>query len=161
VRARGAWWGALFLAVLALSPARAVEPGEILADPVQEARARELSARLRCLVCQNQSIDDSNAPLARDLRVLLRERIRAGDQDSEVMNFLVARYGEFILLQPRFAAHTLLLWLGPPLLLGLGALGLSLNARRLRLKARNGGAPLSADEQREVQAVLAKAPSSD
>ena len=97
---------ALAAAVIAGSPAHAVQPDEIMADPVKEARARDLSRELRCMVCQNQSIDDSDAPLARDLRLLVRERIAAGDSDSQVIDFLVARYGEFVLLKPRFNPHT-------------------------------------------------------
>ncbi len=102
-------------------PSLAVEPDEILKDPKLEARARKISAGLRCLVCQNQSIDDSNAPLARDLRILLRERLKAGDSDEDAVQFIVARYGEFVLLRPRFGAHTLLLWLATPLILILAA----------------------------------------
>ena len=90
------------LMVLAILPARAVQPDEILSDPVLEGRARALSEGLRCLVCQNQSIDDSNAPLARDLRILLRERLKAGDSDAQAVDFVVARYGDFVLLRPRF-----------------------------------------------------------
>src|SRR5690606_12873648 len=105
------------LAPLVPMPAHAVQPDEVLDDPALEARARALSAHLRCLVCQNQSIDDSDAPLAKDLRLLVRERLVAGDSDTEVTNFLVARYGEFVLLKPPFAKHTLLLWLTPLLLL--------------------------------------------
>jgi cytochrome c-type biogenesis protein CcmH len=108
----------------------AVQPDEILSDAALEARARALSKELRCMVCQNQSIDDSDAPLARDLRVLVRERLQAGDGDQQVIDFLVARYGEFVLLKPRFSAHTALLWLGPAGVLGIGALGLFLLARR-------------------------------
>src|SRR5215475_9445743 len=88
----------------------AVQPDEILPDPALEARARALSRDLRCMVCQNQSIDDSDAPLARDLRILVRERLTAGDSDTQVIDFLVARYGEFVLLKPRLAGHTLILW---------------------------------------------------
>ena len=96
-------------------PALAVQPDEILSDPVLEARARALSKELRCMVCQNQSIDDSDAPLARDLRILVRERLKAGDSDQQVLDFLVARYGEFVLLKPPLSlAHGDLLWLGPP-----------------------------------------------
>jgi cytochrome c-type biogenesis protein CcmH len=100
----------------------AVQPDEQLADPALEARARDISAELRCLVCQNQSIDDSNAPLARDLRVLVRERLKAGDSDAAVRDFLVARYGDFILLKPRFTMSTLLLWVTPLVVLALGAI---------------------------------------
>ena len=108
----------LFLVVcLAASPVCAVEPDEILKDATLEARARQISTQLRCLVCQNQSIDDSNAPLARDLRILVRERLIAGDSDEGVKRFLVQRYGEFVLLKPPFGVNTLLLWLAPLLVL--------------------------------------------
>jgi cytochrome c-type biogenesis protein CcmH len=110
--------------------AYAVQPDEIMADPVKESRARDLSRELRCMVCQNQSIDDSEAPLARDLRLLVRERIAAGDSDAQVIDFLVARYGEFVLLKPRLNSHTWLLWLLPPLALGGGGLALWTYSRR-------------------------------
>ena len=110
--------------------AYAVQPDEIMTDPGKEARARDLSRELRCMVCQNQSIDDSEAPLARDLRLLVRERIAAGDSDRQVMDFLVARYGEFVLLKPRFNPHTLVLWLLPPLALLGGGLALWTASRR-------------------------------
>src|SRR6266581_4851457 len=113
-------------------PALAVQPDEILTDPALEGRARTLSKELRCMVCQNQSIDDSDAPLARDLRLLVRERLKDGDSDRQVIDFLVARYGEFVLLKPRLALHTALLWFGPPALLGGGALVLFVIARRNR-----------------------------
>jgi cytochrome c-type biogenesis protein CcmH len=112
--------------------ARAVLPDEVLADPALEARARALSKELRCMVCQNQSIDDSDAPLARDLRILVRERLKAGDSDAQVLDFLVDRYGEFVLLKPRFAWHTALLWLLPAVVFLLGALVLFAAARRRR-----------------------------
>ena len=99
------------LAAIGSWPARAVLPDEVMSDPAKEARARQLSQELRCMVCQNQSIDDSEAPLARDLRLLVRERIASGDSDAQVIDFLVARYGEFVLLRPRFERQTLLLWL--------------------------------------------------
>ena len=104
-----------------VSLAAAVQPDEQLADPALEARAREISAGLRCLVCQNQSIDDSDAPLARDLRILVRQRLEAGDSDVMVKDFLVARYGDFVLLKPPFSTSTLLLWLTPLLVLVAGA----------------------------------------
>ena len=110
--------------------ALAVQPDEILPDPALEGRARSLSKELRCMVCQNQSIDDSDAPLARDLRLIVRERIKDGDSDRQVIDFLVARYGEFVLLKPRLALHTALLWFGPPAMLCGGALTLLLIARR-------------------------------
>jgi cytochrome c-type biogenesis protein CcmH len=115
---------------MACPAAHAVQPDEIMPDPAKEARARDLSRELRCMVCQNQSIDDSEAPLARDLRLLVRERIAAGDSDSQVIDFLVARYGEFVLLKPRFNLHTLLLWLLPPLALAGGGLALWRYSRR-------------------------------
>ncbi|WP_027581503.1 cytochrome c-type biogenesis protein [Bradyrhizobium sp. Ai1a-2] len=127
-RALAAW--ALLVAVSLGAPAFAVQPDEIMADPAKEARARELSRELRCMVCQNQSIDDSEAPLARDLRILVRERIAAGDSDRQVIDFLVARYGEFVLLKPRFNPHTLLLWLVPPLVLVGGGVALWRFGRR-------------------------------
>ncbi len=112
--------------------AQAVQPDEMLSDPQLEARARALSRELRCMVCQNQSIDDSEAPLARDLRILVRERLRAGDSDSQVLNFLVARYGEFVLLRPRFEWQTALLWLAPVAVLLAGGFSLLLLVRRGR-----------------------------
>ena len=122
---------ALAALLLMGSPAAyAVQPDEIMADPGKEARARDLSRELRCMVCQNQSIDDSEAPLARDLRLLVRERIAAGDSDNQVIDFLVARYGEFVLLKPRFNPHTLVLWLLPPLALLGGGLALWTYSRR-------------------------------
>src|SRR5207344_1426383 len=120
----------VMLTLVASPRAEAVQPDEILADAVLEGRARALSKELRCMVCQNQSIDDSDAPLARDLRVLVRERLQAGDSDRQVIDFLVSRYGEFVLLKPRFSLHTALLWFGPPALLCGGALTLLLIARR-------------------------------
>ena len=132
--------------------ALAVEPGEQLADPPLEARARALSAELRCLVCQNQSIDDSNAPLAKDLRVLVREQIAAGKSDAEVMGFVVARYGEFVLLRPRFSWATALLWLAPLLLLG--ATAAPIVTRMRAAQPARGAAIIScrAEEARRVAA---------
>jgi cytochrome c-type biogenesis protein CcmH len=144
---------ACLVALMGLSPARAVLPDEVMADPAKEARARELSRELRCMVCQNQSIDDSEAPLARDLRLLVRERIAAGDSDSQVIDFLVARYGEFVLLKPRFERQTLLLWLVPPLLLVGGGLALWVYARR-RVKDGEAGKALTAQEQARLAALL-------
>jgi cytochrome c-type biogenesis protein CcmH len=121
----------LFVLLLALAaPALAVQPDEVLKDPQLEARARGLSQHLRCMVCQNQSIDDSDAPLARDLRLLVRERLRAGDSDSQVMDFIVSRYGQFVLLKPRFEWHTAALWLLPPVILLAGAVAVFLSTRR-------------------------------
>ena len=126
--------------------AYAVQPDEIMADPAKEARARDLSRELRCMVCQNQSIDDSEAPLARDLRLLVRERIAAGDSNSQVIDFLVARYGEFVLLKPRFNPHTLVLWLLPPLALAGGGLALWIYSRR-RSRAPVGRRPVQIDRR--------------
>src|SRR5215211_8795383 len=126
------WWRALVLLVaLGGAPASfAVQPDEILGDPALEARARVLSRELRCMVCQNQSIDDSDAPLARDLRLLVRERLKAGDNDNQVIDFLVARYGEFVLLKPRVAWHTAVRWGAPVVLRAGGVLILLMFSRR-------------------------------
>jgi len=121
---------ALACLVSLTAPALAVQPDEVLHDSTLETRARHLSRELRCMVCQNQSIDDSDAPLARDLRILVRERLKAGDSDGQVIDFLVARYGEFVLLKPRFEWHTAILWLAPPLVLVLGAVALFAFLRR-------------------------------
>jgi cytochrome c-type biogenesis protein CcmH len=137
---------------LGLSQARAVQPDEIMADPAKEARARDLSRELRCMVCQNQSIDDSEAPLARDLRLLVRERIAAGDSDAQVIDFLVARYGEFVLLKPRFERQTLLLWLMTPLVLTAGGFALWMQARRRQKGPPT--VPLSVDEETRLAALL-------
>jgi cytochrome c-type biogenesis protein CcmH len=134
-----------------ISAAEAVQPDEQLGDPVLEDRARAISAGLRCLVCQNQSIDDSDAPLARDLRLLVRQRLQAGDSDAEVRSYLVARYGDFILLKPPFELATVLLWLTPVLVLGAGALVLTLRARR---SGDAGGEALSAEEEGELARIL-------
>jgi cytochrome c-type biogenesis protein CcmH len=143
------------LMLLALPAAHAVQPDEIMSDPAKEGRARELSRELRCMVCQNQSIDDSDAPLARDLRLLVRERIAAGDSNSQVLDFLVARYGEFVLLKPRFERQTMALWLLGPLLLLAGGLALWLQIRR---RARNGAdvpaPPLTAEEEARLAALM-------
>jgi cytochrome c-type biogenesis protein CcmH len=132
--------------------ALAVQPDEILNNPALEARARTLSTGLRCLVCQNQSIDDSDAPLARDLRLLIRERLVAGDSDEKVLGFIVGRYGEFILLRPRFEAKTILLWVGPFVLLLLA--GLFLLTRRRAKWAGNAEAPLNTDEKATLDRLL-------
>src|SRR6266851_7801338 len=151
----------MVLFTLAMSGASlAVQPDEVLKDPALEARARDLSRELRCMVCQNQSIDDSEAPLARDLRLLVRERIEAGDSDAQVIDFLVARYGEFVLLKPRFNPHTLLLWLLPPLALAGGGLALWVNGRR-RAKSTTAEDRLSAEEEARLEQVIATDPSPD
>jgi len=145
------------LLVLLFFPAiaHAVQPDEVLKDPALEARARTLSAELRCMVCQNQSIDDSDATLARDLRILLRERLTAGDSDAAVLDFLVARYGEFILLKPRFNWHTLLLWIVPPGVLLIGG-GVALAGYLQRRKTVAAPAPLDAAEAEALKRLLAQ-----
>ena len=143
---------AVALAVSA-APVRAVQPDEMLSDPKLEARARELSGELRCLVCQNQSIDDSDAPLAHDLRVLVRERLTKGDSNGEVKDYLVARYGEFVLLRPRFELHTAILWVLPFGVLVLGGLGIAIALRRRSRTAAE--QPLSAEEKARLDEILA------
>jgi cytochrome c-type biogenesis protein CcmH len=139
--------------------AHAVQPDEVMPDPALEARARALSREIRCMVCQNQSIDDSDAPLARDLRLLVRERVAGGDSDAEVRDFLVARYGEFVLLKPPFELHTLLLWLLPPLVLIGGALALWRRRRSSLAEGADGQPlPLTADEEARLKALLAETP---
>ena len=150
---------ALLFALLAPGVAVAVQPDEILKDPVLESRARHLSRELRCMVCQNQSIDDSDAPLARDLRLLVRQRLEAGDSDRQVLDFLVARYGEFVLLKPPVQLQTLLLWGLPPAILLAGAAGLILLGRRRKAQDLQPAA-LSAEEQRRV-ATLVEGSASD
>ena len=144
---------ALLIALAAPTAALAVEPDEMLKDAALEVRARDLSSELRCLVCQNQSIDDSAAPLARDLRLLVRERLTAGDSDQQVLNFLVARYGEFVLLKPRFELHTLLLWGLPPVVLVAGMIALFVMARR-RQSANLQVPALSAAEQQRIATLV-------
>ena len=136
-----------------LSPALAVTPEEMLKDPALEARARHLSQELRCMVCQNQSIDDSEAPLAHDLRVLVRDRLKEGDSDTQVLDFLVARYGEFVLLKPRFELRTLLLWGLPPLAVVAGLAGLVVAVRRRRSVSAVSD-KLSVAEQRRLETLV-------
>ena len=136
----------LFLAL----PAQAVTPDEILKDPVLETRARSISAGLRCLVCQNQSIDDSDATVAKDLRILIREQLQAKKSDEEVVDFVVARYGDFVLLKPRFKPSTLILWLSPFVIL-LAGIGFA-----FRPRAVTGESKLTAKEEAEVAAILRK-----
>lgn len=134
-------------------PAFAVNPDEVLKDPVLEERARDLSAQLRCMVCQNQSIDDSNAELAKDLRVLVRERITAGDSDEQVVNYLVSRYGEFVLLKPRLSAQTIALWAMPAVLFVIG--GFAVYRLLLRSRTTKGGElALTPDEQARLAELL-------
>jgi cytochrome c-type biogenesis protein CcmH len=147
---------ALMLACgLANGVAHAVEPDEMLADPGLEQRARDIGQQLRCLVCQNQSIDDSQAELARDLRVLVRQRLQAGDSDRQVVDFVVARYGDFVLLKPPVNKDTLALWFGPA---ALAALGLTAIAVYFARKPKNGPAPLDAAERERLQALLGEDP---
>lgn len=145
---------AIVIGTGAAGPTLAVQPDEVLADPALEARARDLSAELRCLVCQNQSIDDSNSPFAREIRLLLRERLVAGDTDGEVLDFMVARYGQFILLKPSFNATTAILWLAPPLLL-IGGAVLAFVVIRRRASAKE-ATELSAEEEKRLARLLEK-----
>jgi cytochrome c-type biogenesis protein CcmH len=145
----------LFALLCPSSLPAAVQPNEMLANPALEARARVLSQQLRCMVCQNESIDDSDAPLAHDLRVLVRERLQAGDSDAQVLNFLVARYGEFVLLKPRLSWRTVLLWGLPPGLLLVGTALLVVSATRRRSQARD-VEPLTAAEQARLKKILAE-----
>ncbi|MCJ8053374.1 cytochrome c-type biogenesis protein CcmH [Shinella curvata] len=138
--------------LLTAAPAFAVNPDEVLADPALEARARALSAQLRCMVCQNQSIDDSNAELARDLRLLVRERLKNGDSDKAVIDYVVSRYGEFVLLNPRLRGETLLLWGAPIVLFLAGATAMVLFVRRRGGKTT--GTPLSDVEKAELERAL-------
>lgn len=147
-----------FLGVAALGlampfAALAVQPDEILPDAGLEHRAREISGGLRCLVCQNQSIDDSDAPLAKDLRLLVRERLTAGDSDAAAVDFIVARYGDFVLLKPPFRASTLLLWLSPLLLLLVGA-WFGMRAMTARRAQADGAVPLSDAERKKLDQIL-------
>jgi cytochrome c-type biogenesis protein CcmH len=144
---------AVAISFLAAFPAYAVQPDEVLQDPALEARARAISEGLRCLVCQNQSIDDSDAPLAKDLRLLVRERLKAGDSDQEIADFIVARYGEFVLLRPRLSPHTVVLWFATPAVFA-AALVLIWLAYRRRKAAAQGLAPLSANEERRLKRLL-------
>jgi cytochrome c-type biogenesis protein CcmH len=133
------------------STAYAVQPDEIMSNPAMELRARNLSQELRCMVCQNQSIDDSEAPLARDLRVLVRERIAAGDSDAKVLDFLVARYGQFVLLKPPLERQTLLLWLLTPLVLTGGAIALWMHNRRRMISAAEDPAAVKLTDEEETR----------
>lgn len=143
----------IFLVVCFTSAALAVEPDEKLQDAALEARARALTAELRCVVCQNESVDASNAPLAKDIRVLVRERIQAGDSDEEVRDYIVARYGEYVLLRPPLSAHTALLWFGPVVLL-VGGLALAFFYVRRLNRAPRAAAPLSAAEEDAVKRII-------
>ena len=145
----------MLLALLfAAAPAFAVNPDEVLSDPALEARARTISAELRCMVCQNQSIDDSNADLARDLRLLVRKRLAGGDTDRQVLDYIVSRYGEFVLLKPRLSEKTYILWGAPILLFIVGGLALVVYARRRAGKPT--GKPLSDEEEAQLNEILEK-----
>ena len=140
---------ALAFAFLLSAPAFAVQPDEVMKDPALEARARSLSAELRCMVCQNQSIDDSEAPLARDIRLLIRQRIAEGESNNAVRAYLVSRYGDFILLKPPFKPETLLLWLAAPLTLAAGLAGVVIARRRAPAATQ----ALSAEEEARLGAL--------
>ncbi|MFZ5618147.1 MAG: cytochrome c-type biogenesis protein [Pseudomonadota bacterium] len=142
---------AAFLLLSAVSGAEAVEPDEMLADPMLEARARAVSRELRCVVCQNQSIDDSNAPLAHDMRLLVRERIAAGDSDRAVKDYLVKRYGNYVLLKPPMQPNTLFLWFGPLVFLAAAALGFAVYLARARKAAVAEPDALTEDERRRLE----------
>lgn len=144
---------ALVLAAIASNSSLAVQPEEMLKDPKLEARARELSRELRCMVCQNQSIDESEAPLARDLRLLVRERLTKGDTDQQVLDFLVVRYGEFVLLKPPLESRTIILWALPPVALLAGAVGLVFAMRRRRTVQLE-PATLSTEERRKLSTLV-------
>jgi cytochrome c-type biogenesis protein CcmH len=148
----GLFFVGLLAAGLSLGEAVAVNPDEVLDDPVLEDRAREISQKLRCLVCQNQSIDDSNADLARDLRVIVRQRLVAGDSNEQVLQYVVDRYGDYVLLEPPFKGITYALWLGPAVLLTIGGAALVIVARRRRKAAPAEG--LSEDEKRRLAQLL-------
>jgi cytochrome c-type biogenesis protein CcmH len=143
----------LIVGLLASGPSQAVQPDEILKDPALESRARNLSRELRCMVCQNQSIDDSEAPLARDLRLLVRERLTQGDTDQQVLDFLVSRYGNFVLLRPPLEWRTMLLWGLPPAALIAGLVGLMIKGRRQR-PTTSGTEALSQDEERRLSTLV-------
>jgi cytochrome c-type biogenesis protein CcmH len=146
--------GLLALALLVAVPAGAVQPDEVLSDPVLEARARELSKGLRCLVCRNESIDESHADLARDLRLLLRERLVAGDSDDEAITFIVDRYGEYVLLTPTTGGSNLILWIAGPAMLGAGGLIAALYLRRRGRGDGPGAEALTEDESRRLDKIL-------
>ena len=146
----------LVLLLAAAAAAGAVEPGEMLDDAVLEARARGISKELRCLVCQNQSIDDSNAELARDLRLAVRQRLVAGDSDDQVIGYVVSRYGDFVLLRPPFKGATYVLWLGPAAIAGLGLLAVVVFFRRRA--GRSAVRPLDAEEKRRLEALMKARP---
>ncbi|MBX6366378.1 MAG: cytochrome c-type biogenesis protein CcmH [Rhodospirillales bacterium] len=145
--------GAFLLLLLLAVPAVAVTPQERLADPALEARAREISQELRCLVCQNQSIDDSDADLAHDLRIIVRERLKAGDTNEQVIDWIVARYGDFVLLRPPVKPVTWPMWFAPAVVLALGAIAVAVYFRRRRARPEP-TAPLSPEERRRLESLL-------
>lgn len=145
---------AALLLVVSAADGRAVQPAEVLGDPALEARAREIGKELRCLVCQNQSIDDSDADLARDLRVLVRERLQAGDSDRQVVHYVVSRYGDFVLLRPPLKGSTYALWLGPPLILLMAVLAIVLYYRNRQLRGGGAAAALSGADEERLARVL-------
>ncbi|MCB1462451.1 MAG: cytochrome c-type biogenesis protein CcmH [Nitratireductor sp.] len=140
--------------VFQASASLAVQPDEVLSDPALETRARAISSELRCMVCQNQSIDDSDADLARDLRLLVRDRLKAGDSDEQVMDYVVSRYGEFVLLRPSFSARNLLLWAMPAIVLLIGAAGFFAYVRRGSAALASGSSRLSAEEEQRLTKIL-------
>jgi cytochrome c-type biogenesis protein CcmH len=156
--AQGRWVSIILLAAALIggSPSVAVQPDEILPDTALETRARTLSRELRCMVCQNQSIDDSDAPLARDLRLLVRERLKAGDSDAQVLDFLTARYGQFVLLKPRFGWDTALLWGAPAGVLLIGGLAIVLALRRRKDLSAPATPPLTEDETRRLNELAGR-----
>src|SRR5271154_150394 len=145
---------AILIALIWSAPLWAVQPDEMLSNPALEARARTLSKELRCMVCQNESIDDSEAPLAHDLRILVRERLEAGDSDAQVIDFLVARYGEFVLLKPRLSWHTAALWGLPPAVLLIGIVTIVLVIRRRSKTPAAEPANLTAAEEARLAKLL-------
>jgi cytochrome c-type biogenesis protein CcmH len=152
---RGDGWAVLLALLLAAGPSVAVEPSEMLPDPAMEARAREIGQALRCVVCQNQSIDDSSAEVARDMRRAVRERLVAGDSNQQVFAFMVARYGDYVLLDPPFKARTLVLWLGAPVLLVVAGVALFYAARRRRTAVVP--QPLTDQERKRLDGILSEA----
>ncbi|WP_119418382.1 cytochrome c-type biogenesis protein [Desertibaculum subflavum] len=153
--AGGGFKGAFLALLLLAAPAFAIGVDEPLPDPAQELRAREIAKSLRCLVCQNQSIEDSNAPLAKDLRRIVRERIEAGDSDAKVQDYVVARYGDWVLLKPPFNARTAALWIGPFALLGLAGIGVAVYYRRLATAAKaEAPPPLTAEERARLDRLV-------
>ncbi len=141
----------VLMLVFASAPAFAVNPDEMLSDPALEARARAISANLRCLVCQNETIDDSDADLAHDLRVLVRDRLKAGDTNEQVIQYIVDRYGEYVLLKPVIAPHTIILWVATPTILVIGIVAMIVATRRRRGNAMAGPSELSSEERQALE----------